>query len=98
MISWHKVGQKIACIAKLWKVARGEAFPRPAFGEVVTIAEVGFDDVYGVFFTLEEYNPAAQFLPQDFRPVYPTIIDQIRNLDAPVPSDESELERVKEDA
>ena len=95
MISWHKKGQRVMCIALAMGV-RGNRHHAPRYGEMYTISDVEITIVPDVGecvgFELEERSSDVWFCAELFEPVYPTIIDHLRKLDAPTP------ERVKEDA
>lgn len=96
MISWHKPGQKVACTVRAWLTQHENGFlslgAGPKLDEVSTIADVVLIDQFDVIaFALVEYPNCAPFLATDFRPVYPTIIEQLRKLDAPSPQRVKEL-------
>ena len=97
MISWHKPGQKVACISVgqvAWNVHDLEVVS-PVVGSIYTVLHVvdaQWLEPARVGFVLVELPDYAWFSAGMFRPVYPTIIDQLRKLCAPSP------ERVKEDA
>ncbi len=102
MISWHKPGQKVVCIREsnlifLDGYSDLHSAP-PAVGEVYTIAEVVPLEIPSngllIGFSLAERPDDEWFSATLFSPVYPQIIDQLRNLVALSP----ESERVKEDA
>ena len=92
MISWHRVGQPIICIRRKWRYLflpflKGNG---PEEGEYSMIMAV--ERLWGrAYFELPGFGN-GRFDARGFRPAYPTIIDQLRKLDAPTP------ERVKEDA
>lgn len=85
MISWHKAGQKVACITPVWFAydEQGSASPStgPKLDEISTILEVVFIDQLGaVAFRLAEYPDCLPFSSTEFRPVYPSAIDDFRKL------------------
>ncbi len=100
MISWHKPGQKVVCIRESRPCPLGDIDPRPGahIGEVYTIAEVVPLEIPSngllIGFVLAERSADEWHVSTLFEPVYPQIIDQLRNIIAHSP----ESERVKEDA
>ena len=100
MISWHKPGQRIACVFPSFSFSLDDTPDRVviAVGDEFTIASVMPFEVpklgERIGFTLEERPDDEWFSATLFAPIYPQIIDQLRKLDAPSPN--LELERVKE--
>ena len=100
MISWHKVGQKVACRAECEhiEIEAGGLVRPPTKGIVYTVAAVEVYDVPGMGkttgFELAEMPNKCWYAASLFEPVYPAIIEQLRILDASVPSPE----RAKEEA
>lgn len=91
MVSWHKTGQAVTPIGGRWRWVwwRPWHSSGPAMGTIVQIRHVHLDHD-GIWFRIVGWG--GLFSARSFRPVYPTIIDQLRKLDTPSP------EHVKEDA
>lgn len=93
LLSWHKVGQKIACVDDT--PVPNRRFPPLTLHSVYTIRAVHVPpDPYShhVGFRLHEFEWEGFYPCRLFRPVYPQAIEQLRNLKAP--SDQRELEDV----
>lgn len=92
MISWHRPGQKVAVIGTGWRwgILPFVRMDGPSEGEVCTVRRV-VRSFGRIGFELVEW-PDRLMSARRFRPVYPTIIEELRKLDAPSP------ERVKEPA
>ena len=91
LISWHKPGQKVACIAIAGAVLNPDNLPLlgPKLGDVCTIAHV-VSLGWGIAFVLCEFPPTYAYAAGLFRPVYPQAIEDLRRLCAPVSTRELE--------
>ena len=85
-LNWHKVGQKVTMnSSRAWNVLKGAARgDEPEYGSVYSINDICC--VRGkIYFTLQEVRNVSLFDAASFSPVYPTIVDQLRYIDAPAP-------------
>lgn len=100
LLSWHKVWQKVTLSGEedQWFKMSDEVYfsDLPRAGEIYTLSDV-FISVIGPAATLSELPHYDNgFLLCWFRPVYPSAVDALRNLDAPIEYENRVL--VEEDA
>lgn len=93
MLSWHKVGQKVTMKdSRTWNAIEGTTRgDEPQYGRIYSIDEVCCvrSETY---FRFQEVRAVSLFDARSFVPVYPTIVEQLRDLKSPRPA------RVREEA
>lgn len=85
MLSWHRPGQKVALnhhSTGRWLTDKSELVSGPVHDRIYEITHVVLDDGF-LFFGLVGFGEFEIFDARSFRPVYPEIVDQLRNMTVP---------------